>query len=727
MSLTFDSDCSLPVLVSLAHRNFTDHVNHLQKVKDSMDLWIEAFDTFGAATLMLSESFKGFFAFKPSADFDNEHPTSSPYLPVATTFSEIARKLNRTILPSVRQLFEIRCLQPLAAILALIGPIDSLLQERKSILLDFDSYRAKIEKEHAAGRDSRHPLVIKKAMKLDEVAKHLHSVNTTICALFEEFEKARSVTLGPEFSAFMACFFHFSSYSTELSGKVVPHLPQIASSLYVLESFIGQSFADLYTLEGKSTLPASAAPAAPVPAPASTPQNKFVKSSASTESPSVVLERTEFAGGSYGGYGSHSTVLPARYKDEVIELKLADAGIAAAAAAALAKEEASTTATVASASSAAEPIDADSAKDSVADTNEEPSEKGAEQVPQEPLKEVEMESKASKDGADTAAAIAAEVALVVTISESLISGESSSTFFSQPAETGDSSPSLGLCDPSLVTTEPMPSAMEPAEESPVPFYTPLATPSSSVPPKPSASAKPPPPSPAAAVNTPEPPPPSAPTSSPAAPARTGFFSSFFSSPARTPLPVAKPVTPKEAGFSNDGVAGTVDDDDADVPMVEATIDGKPPKPQKPAELRGCSVDYSRSNSPLPGGLQTPPPPSTSQDTPSGSNSPNPAFRNTIALARGSVEGNLSPDLAERRPLEPGQKPLKPPKPASSSSLLRTNSNADETSDPEGPSVVPTGEATPVVATVSARSELLSEDEDVTSFADTVDALTTEES
>ncbi len=681
-----------------------------------MDLWIEAFDTFGAATLMLSESFKGFFAFKPSADFDNEHPTSSPYLPVATTFSEIARKLNRTILPSVRQLFEIRCLQPLAAILALIGPIDTLLQERKSILLDFDSYRAKIEKEHAAGRDSRHPLVIKKALKLDEVAKHLHSVNTTICASFEEFEKARSVTLGPEFSAFMACFFHFSSYSTELSGKVVPHLPQIASSLYVLESFIGQSFADLYTLEGKSTLPAEAATT-------TTPHNKFVKSSASTESPSVVLERTEFAGGSYGGYSSHSTVLPARYKDEVIELQLADAGIAATSAAALAKEEVPATVGNVSTASVADQVptvDTNSAKDSIA-ANGESSEQGEVQVQPEPKADEELNE---GQNCIEAAAVIAEVSITATISDRNVSDEYAATPFTQPSEP---SPTLGLCDPSSVANEMISSTTEPAEESPVPFYTPAATPNNPVPPKPAASTKPPPPSPAAA-NSPEPPPPGAPSSSPAAPARTGFFSSFFSSPARTPLPVAKPVTPKEPVLSNGGDASP-DDEDRDVPLVEATIDGKPPKPQKPAELRGYSVDYSRSNSPLPGGVQAPPPPpSTSQDAPSGSNSPNPAFRNTIALARGSVEGNLSTDLADRRPLEVGQKPMKPPKPSSSSSLLRSNCNADEQAIPEGPAVLSSGEATPLVVT-SARTELMSEDgedEDVLPM-ETVEVPTTIES
>ena len=269
-----------------------------------MDVWIESFDTFGAATLMLSESFKGFFAFKPTVDMDMQSPLESPFHNAANGFLEISKKLNRVILPSVRQMFEIRCLQPLASILALVGPIDTLLQERKSVLLDFDSYRSRIEKEHAAGRDSQHPLVVKKAMKLDEVAKQLYSLNNTICASFDEFEKARTITMGPEFSSFVACFYHFSSYSSELSGKVVPGLPQIASSLYILESFIGQSFSDLHAMDLTPATATSATVTSTVKSPDNTPSDVVA-------SPAVVLERSQYAGGGYGGYSGRSSLLPA--------------------------------------------------------------------------------------------------------------------------------------------------------------------------------------------------------------------------------------------------------------------------------------------------------------------------------------------------------------------------------------------------------------------------------
>ena len=632
-----------------------------------MELWIEAFDTFGAATLMLSESFKGFFAFKPSADYENENPTSSPYLPVATSFAEIARKLNRTILPSVRQLFEVRCLQPIAAILAMIGPIDALLQERKSVLLDFDSYRAKIEKEHAAGRDSRHPLVIKKALKLDEVAKQLHSVNTTICASFEEFEKARSVTLGPEFSAFMACFFHFSSYSTELSGKVVPHLPQIASSLYVLESFIGQSFSDLYTLEGKAIAP-------PAPAPSS---NKFVKSSASTESPSVVLERTEFAGGGYGGYASHSTVLPACYKDEAIEQMLVDAS---ATAAAEAVEEAAAAEVAAQTAQAIAEAEAKLAVEAAA----------AAQVSEtDPVASAEATTDSTLAPASaplgTSTGAESDDTSVITASVGSFSGHFGADS-SEPSREFTPSGTFGSL-PIDISTMPL-TESAPGKLESLPIPSPAETPPAS----PFTTAK------QNAVSDAPAPPPATPPAP--APTKTGFFSSFFSTPAKAPLPVAQVVTPADTN-----AAPTTTEVEEEVPVVEATV--RPPKPQKPADLspRSASVAINRSSSPVPMGFLSP-----TGEPETGAAAPNPAFRNTIAIARGSVEGNLYSDLAERKPLEASvQKPLKPPKPA-----RRTESNADEldvATDSTAASAAASGENSPKDEESPAVAALEADDEE----------------
>ena len=85
--------------------------------------------------------------------------------------------------------------------------------------LDFDSYRAKIQIHHESGRDSIHPKVIKTAMKLDESAKKLYALQLNILASFNEYERVRDLTFGPEFCSFIACFYHFSSL------KIMTNLP----------------------------------------------------------------------------------------------------------------------------------------------------------------------------------------------------------------------------------------------------------------------------------------------------------------------------------------------------------------------------------------------------------------------------------------------------------------------------------------------------------------------
>lgn len=599
-----------------------------------MDLWIEAFDTFGAATLMLSEAFKGFFAFKPMKDEEMGTPLSSPYLPVAEGFSDIAKKLNRTILPSVRQLFEVRCLQPTAAILAMVGPIDALLAERRSVLLDFDSYRAKIEKEHAAGRDSRHPMVIKKALKLDEVAKQLHSLNSTILASFVEFEKARCVTMGPEFTSFMACFYHFSSYSTELSGKVLPDMPQVASSLYILESFIGQSF----------NSPTRNEDTGEVIEPVSTKREPL----------EVVTERSEYAGGDYGGYSSHSTVLPAHYKDEEIEQQI-DHELAMSEVPDIDDCATSETSEFTASTSAA----LDSTKDFLDVGPNTPAMSVGSQLSQEKIVNVDA-IRSLLPTSPPAPPVRPSAAVDQSLNSTASSPTPSGSIMSEP-----SSPAVSVTKP------------------------PKPTPSTATTPAPASPAEATPP-----------------------PKRTSMFASFFT---RTPLPVAKTVVAEEL------VPTTVEE--AEIPIVEACLDTRPEKPPKPADLKpepttDASPEVLLSESQPEGApeavLYTSPPKPDRSSSPhpgrsSDSGSPaSGAYRNTISLARGSIEGDLSDDVSTRKPMEssptPPLKPLKPPKQSKSagdSSKEGVGTPASFSGACEATSPMPGNDSTSVEGTTSA--------------------------
>jgi len=314
----------------IKYRNFSEHVNDVLKVQETMELWIESFDAFHAATSMLSESFGGFFNDSPYAG------QSSPYQGASEGFAEVMAKVNSVIVPSVRQMFITRCLEPTASILAMVGPINTQIEEHKVAQLDFDFCRAKIEKEHALGRDSQHPKVVKKSALLDEAAKKLYALKLSIFSAFDEFEKARPITLGPEFCAFTACVFHVSNYSAEMTAKVVPQLPQMASSLYVLESFLGQNFTDLSrqarypagihdgtvgngsnsnNRSNSSSGDGGSGSSIPVQGNVHSQQqqqqldgDESLAAAAAVVVPvvPVVTQRSEYAGGAYGNYGSEA-------------------------------------------------------------------------------------------------------------------------------------------------------------------------------------------------------------------------------------------------------------------------------------------------------------------------------------------------------------------------------------------------------------------------------------
>ncbi len=125
-------------------------MNDLQKVKDVLELWVESLDAFAATTALGANCFKQFFCESPYPD------QTSPYKGAASCFQEAVDKLHGTVIPTVRQFFVSRCLQPITAIIALVHPLNIQLSERKQLLLDFDSYKARIQVHLGSGRDSLH-------------------------------------------------------------------------------------------------------------------------------------------------------------------------------------------------------------------------------------------------------------------------------------------------------------------------------------------------------------------------------------------------------------------------------------------------------------------------------------------------------------------------------------------------------------------------------------------
>ena len=298
--------------MDIIDRNFMDNVTQLNKMKAAMELWLEAFDLYCAATSNLSEVFDKFVSDSP---YSSQH---QPYAEVAESFSKMQVNMNHIVRPSVRDVFVHRCLKPTIAILSLVPEINAKVQERKTVLLDFDSYRAKVQKEHAAGRDSSHPQVMKKALKLDESAKKLFSLQTEICASFDEFETARPILMGPELAAFIGCLHHFNSFSTGLTGALLSSIPQSFSTLYMLEATVSQAAsAGLFVANTPRSRRNQPPDAAVVKVGSTKTGNRGTLGSAAGSqlvppAPPVepVLQRSEVAGGGYGGYGSFAAMPP---------------------------------------------------------------------------------------------------------------------------------------------------------------------------------------------------------------------------------------------------------------------------------------------------------------------------------------------------------------------------------------------------------------------------------
>ena len=303
----------------------------LHRVKESMELWLETFDMFCSSSHMLGGVFKNFFSMGTSGTTKN-----STYLYTATAFEEILKDLKNIIQPSVKELFINRCLKPLLSILALVPPINEQILSRKTMLLDFDSFRAKLEKEIAAGRDASHPSSNKNLAKLDESSKRLWEAQLNIYALFDEFENAKGIMLGAEFTAFLGCFYHHSSATSDLVGLLLPALPQVCSSLAILDSklqiFSGNNAQQtasavlLETLAPRKSESSSSLDQKPdgesdsVDIPSDEQFSAAANSNLFLQLPSArfiaklekeqalnplppIVRRTEILGGAYGGYG----------------------------------------------------------------------------------------------------------------------------------------------------------------------------------------------------------------------------------------------------------------------------------------------------------------------------------------------------------------------------------------------------------------------------------------
>jgi hypothetical protein len=325
-------------------KHFSDHTGDLQRVKEAMEIWMDAFDSFCTASDVLGQAFEQYYSapsqhwhYAPSpaaaggagaASVGGEDESDGSNLgshsvgpsqqkadstdssatmgnpadkhahnslrEVAISFRQMTSDLRSAVCPAVRNLFSRRCIKPTTHILSLVPPVHESIQTRKKLLLDFDSYKAKTVSDVTAGKDTS-----KNAFRLDEAAVSLTAIQAKIYEAFDEFEDARPTMLGHEFAASISCCFHFSSVAAALYGKLLPLLPQTASTLCLLnlshqhvESM--DSSQNIQLIKNSAVL---ATRATVVPRPSESSANTFIVTK-------PLYTRSIVAGGSEGGYGT---------------------------------------------------------------------------------------------------------------------------------------------------------------------------------------------------------------------------------------------------------------------------------------------------------------------------------------------------------------------------------------------------------------------------------------
>jgi len=172
---------------------------------------------------------------------------------------------------SINGIIQSRCIKPITAILSKVGPLEEKIKLRKSLLQDHETHRTSLQREREAGKSADDPSVQRQSVKLDSISLNLGKVASSVEQGLKEFEVARPHMLAQELAAAVGCLFYQGQVTTTLLGRLLPPLPQVASTLCLLHA--------LGSRKQRSSTPS---------------RNKSVE---------VVLARKGIMGGSHGGYG----------------------------------------------------------------------------------------------------------------------------------------------------------------------------------------------------------------------------------------------------------------------------------------------------------------------------------------------------------------------------------------------------------------------------------------
>lgn len=204
-----------------------------------MEVWVESFEAFCSSTILLTEAIEQYHHTTANVQAnvnDKEIQESNQTNKLASSQASFSiSNVNSIIQPAVKKIFIEKCLKPVNNMLSFAPSINEQVQERKTILLDFDSYKAKLQKEQSTTKDPMTPSLIKKLGKLEESSKKLNTLNNNIFQTFEEFEIARPLSLSPSLSVFIGILYSYYSIGFKETMELLPKIPQTAVSVAVLD------------------------------------------------------------------------------------------------------------------------------------------------------------------------------------------------------------------------------------------------------------------------------------------------------------------------------------------------------------------------------------------------------------------------------------------------------------------------------------------------------------
>ena len=247
-------------------RAFQEQVERLKQVRMALQLYSDAIDALSKAEVVVAESFDAYYKACPPCGDD-----PLPHMEVAASFKHFAVDKYTGARVSITGIVQSRCIKPITAILSKVGPLEEKIKLRKSLLQDHETHRTSLHREREAGKGAEDPSVQRQSVKLDSISLNLGKVASSVEQGLKEFEDARPHMLAQELAAAVACLFYQGQVTTTLLGRLLPPLPQVASTLCLLHA--------LGSRKQRSSAPL---------------RNKSV---------AVVLARKVIMGGSHGGYG----------------------------------------------------------------------------------------------------------------------------------------------------------------------------------------------------------------------------------------------------------------------------------------------------------------------------------------------------------------------------------------------------------------------------------------